>query len=101
MPVWQMNKKVITHNHTEQCSLSDVQHFGLSISHQAQVNIRGKTLTHIFIKKCIYCKTVTVEQVHLMDHHNISNTLDGTDMLGLWEQQLVTCHLAQYYDSGT
>jgi len=33
MPVWKINKKTITHNHTEQCLLSDVQHFGLSISH--------------------------------------------------------------------
>jgi hypothetical protein len=95
MPVCQMNKKTITHNHTEQCWLSNVQHFGLSTSHhQAQV-------THIFIKKCIYCKIVIVEPVDLKDHHNISNTLDGTGMLGLWEQQLVTCHLVQYFDYGT
>jgi hypothetical protein len=102
MPVWQMNKKIITHKHTEQCWLSDVQHFGLSICHhQAQVKIREKPLTNVFIKKCIHCKIVIVEPVHLMDHHNISNTLDGIGMLGLWEQHLVTCHLVQYFDSGT
>ena len=101
-PVCQMNKMTITHNHTEQCWLSDVQHLGLSISHQqTQVKIREKTLTHVFIKKCTYCKNVILEPVHLMDHHNISDTLDSTGMLGLWQQRLVTCHLVQYFDSGT
>jgi len=49
----------------------------------------------------MYCKTVIIEPVHMMEHHNISDTLDGTGMLALWEQQLVTCHLVQYFDSGT
>jgi hypothetical protein len=93
LPVWQMYKKTITHHHIEKCLSSDVQHFGLSISHHhAQVKIRERTL--------YICKIVIVEPVHLMDHHNISVTLDDTGMLGLWEQQLVTCHLYQYFDSG-
>jgi len=60
-----------------------------------------KTITHVFIKRCMYCKIVIIEPVNLMDHHKISDTLDGTGMLGLWKQQLVTCHIVQYFDSGT
>lgn len=93
LPIWQTYKKTITHHHTEQRLLSDVQHFGLSISHHhVQVKIREKTLYIL--------KIVIVEPAHLMDHHNISITLNDMSMLGLWEQQLVTCHLDQYFDSG-